>query len=99
MSNSISNPKAVEHNPPNLRAEVDRLIAQGAFDLAARRLSELWRRDLASGTASFVISRLDELREKTRGGLALAKIKMANLRSFTVQPRWPLFRAAAIASG
>jgi len=99
MSNSISNPKAVEHNPPNLRAEVDRLIAQGAFDLAARRLSELWRRDPASGTASFVISRIDELREKTREGLALAKFKLAILRSFTVEPIVPLLRAEAFAYG
>src|SRR5258708_4492133 len=99
MSNSISNPKAVEHNPPNLRAEVDRLIAQGAFDLAARRLSELWRRDPASGTASFVISRLDQVRGGAREGLALAKFKLAILRSFTVEPIVPLLRAEAFAYG
>src|SRR5260370_8386697 len=99
MAKSMFNARAVEHNPPNLRAEVDRLIAQGAFDLAARRLSELWRRDPASGTASFVISRIDELREKTREGLALAKFKLAILRSFTVEPIVPLLRAEAFAYG
>src|ERR1700719_1681194 len=103
MSNSPSDPKADERNPSNLRAEVDGLIAQGAFDLASRRLAELWRRDPASGTASFVTSRLEELREKTRDRLgdkfALAKFKLAILRSFTVEPIVPLLRAEAFAYG
>jgi FkbH-like protein len=103
MSNSISNPPPVERNPSNLRTEVDKLIGEGAFGLAARRLAELWRRDPASGTASFVISRLDELREKTRDKLsdqlALTKFKLAILRSFTVEPIVPLLRAEAFAYG
>jgi FkbH-like protein len=107
MSDSISNsppdPKATEHNPSNLRAEVDGFIARGAFDLASRRLAELWRRDPASGTASFVTSRLEELREKTRDQLgdkfALTKFKLAILRSFTVEPIVPLLRAEAFAYG
>src|SRR5260370_42470079 len=93
ISNSPPDPKATEHNPSNLRAEVDGLIARGAFDLASRRLAELWRRDPASGAASFVTSRLDELRDKlceeTRdqlgGKLRLTKFKLAILRSFTVE--------------
>src|ERR1700730_4993355 len=103
MSNSPSDPKADEHNPSNLRAEVDSLIAQGAFEHASRRLADLWRRDPASGTASFVTSRLDELREKTRDNLgdcvALTKFKLAILRSFTVEPIVPLLRAEAFAYG
>src|SRR5713101_10036551 len=99
ISNSPSDPKATEHNPSNLRAEVDGLIAQGAFDLASRRLAELWRRDPASGTASFVTSRLDELREKTRERPVLTKFKLAILRSFTVEPIVPLLRAEAFAYG
>jgi len=103
MSNSPSDPKADEHNPSNVRAEVDGLIAQGAFEHASRRLAELWRRDPASGTASFVTSRLDELREKTRDrlgdNLALTKFKLAILRSFTVEPIVPLLRAEAFAYG
>src|ERR1700682_2913971 len=87
----------------NLREEVDKLIGDGAFDLAARRLAELWRRDPASGTASYVTSRLDELREKTRDKsgdkLALTKFKLAILRSFTVEPIVPLLRAEAFAYG
>src|SRR6202162_4914322 len=100
MSNSISN-SPLERNPSNLRTEVDKLIAEGAFDLSARRLAELWRRDPASGTASFVTSRLEELREKAReklgDELALTKFKLAILRSVTVEPIVPLLRAEAFA--
>ncbi|MGB6387052.1 MAG: HAD-IIIC family phosphatase [Terriglobales bacterium] len=88
----------MEHHP-NLRAEVDGLIAQGAFDVASRRLAELWRRDPAAGTASFITSRLDELREKTRDKITLTKFKLAILRSFTVEPIVPLLRAEAFAYG
>jgi len=95
MSDANSNSTVRERNPSNLRAEVDALIAQGAFDLASRRLAELWRRDPASGTASFVTSRLEQLRDN----VALAKFKLAILRSFTVEPIVPLLRAEAFAYG
>lgn len=95
MADSNSNSKRAEHDPASLRAEVDGLIARGAFDVASRRLAELWRRDPASGTASFVTSRLDELRSK----VALTKVKLAILRSFTVEPVVPLVRAEAFAYG
>jgi FkbH-like protein len=95
MADSNSNSKRAEHDPADLRAEVDGLIAHGAFDVASRRLAELWRRDPASGTASFVTSRLDELRSK----VALTKVKLAILRSFTVEPIVPLVRAEAFAYG
>src|SRR5260370_40526507 len=90
MSNSPPDSKTVEHNPSNLRAEVDGLIAQGAFDLSSGRLAELWRRDPASGTASFVTSRLGEFRRKVRGKLGdhmpLSKIKLADLRPVSGEP-------------
>jgi FkbH-like protein len=95
MSDLTSNSTPAERHPSNLRAEIDRLIAEGAFDLASRRLAELWRRDPASGTASFVISRLEPLREK----LELTRFKLAILRSFTVEPIVPLLRAEAFAYG
>src|ERR1035441_2067247 len=95
MSDLTPNPTPGGHNPSDLRAEIDALIAQGIFDIAGRRLAELWRRDPASGTASFVISRFDELRDK----LALTKFKLAILRSFTVEPIVPLLRAEAFAYG
>ncbi len=100
MSDAISNPPHADHNPSNLRAEIDGLIAQGAFDAAARRLSELWRRDPAAGTASFVTSRLDELRDKlVLTNFHLTKFKLAILRSFTVEPIVPQLRAEAFAYG
>ncbi len=98
MSDPNPNSKS-ERNPANLRTTVDELIAQGAFDAASRTLAELWRRDPASGTASFVTSRLDELREKSGDKLALTKFKLAILRSFTVEPIVPLLRAEAFAYG
>lgn len=84
-----------EHNPSNLRSEVDRLIAEGSPDAASRRLAELWRREPGSATASFVNSRIDQLRDK----LPLTKFKLALLRSFTVEPIVPLLRAEAFAYG
>jgi FkbH-like protein len=99
MSDSISNSTPAERNPANLRAEIDSRIAEGAFDLAARGLAELWRRDPASGTATFVTSRLDVLRDKILDNFPLIKFKLAILRSFTVEPIVPLLRAEAFAYG
>jgi FkbH-like protein len=84
-----------EHNPSSLRVEIDRLITENDHDPAARRLAELWRRDPGSATASFITSRVDQLREK----LALTKFKLALLRSFTVEPIVPLLRAEAFNYG
>jgi FkbH-like protein len=95
MSDSISNSTLPERNPPDLRTEIDSLIARGAFDVVGRRLAELWRRDPAGGTAGFVASRLDKVRDK----LALTKCKLAILRSFTVEPIVPLLRAEAFSYG
>jgi FkbH-like protein len=95
MSELTSNSPPHGHHSLDLRVESDRLIAEGAFDAAARRLAELWRRDPAPGTASFVISRLEPMREE----LALTKFKLAILRSFTVEPIVPLLRAEAFAYG
>ena len=84
-----------EHNPSNLRAEVDRLIAEGSADAASRRLAELWRREPGAATASFVNLRIDQLRDK----LPLTKFKLAFLRSFTIEPIVPLLRAEAFTYG
>ncbi len=86
---------SADHNPPNRRAEIDSLIAAGDHERAAKALRELWRREPGSATASFVSSRLDQLREK----LQLSRFKLAILRSFTVEPIVPLVRAEAFAYG
>jgi FkbH-like protein len=95
VSLSESNSAPHDHSPANLRIEADRLIAARAFDSAAQRLAELWRRDSSSATASFVTSRLDTLRDQ----LTLTKFRLAILRSFTVEPIVPLLRAEAFAYG
>jgi len=95
MSDLESNSSAGDRHPSNLRVEIDRLIGEGAFEAAARRLAELWRRDPASGTASFVTARIDQLGDK----LSLTKFRVAILRSFTVEPMVPLLRAEAFAHG
>src|SRR5271163_3355434 len=95
MSEPQSNPAHRDRNPANLRPEIDTLIANSEFDLASRQLTELWRHDPGSGTASFVISRLDQIGDK----IALPKFKLAILRSFTVEPIGPLLRAEAFAYG
>jgi len=84
-----------DHNPSNLRSEIDRLISEGLVAPASQRLCELWRRDAGSATAAFVVARLDQVREK----LALPKFKLAILRSFTVDPIVPLLRAEALSYG
>ena len=85
-----STPKARD-----LRKETDDLIASGSVELAALRLAELWRGESGAGTAAFVVSRYEKLREQ----LPLARYRLAILRSFTVEPAVPLLRAAAFASG
>jgi FkbH-like protein len=86
---------SAEHNPSKLRAEIDRLIVEGAHDPAARRLAELWRHEPGSATASFVTSRFGQFRET----LPLTKFRLAILRSFTVEPIIPLLRTEAFTYG
>jgi len=95
MSNSHSNPKPSERTPSNLRAEIDGLIADRAFNPASRRLVELWRRDPSPATSCFVTLRLDEIRDE----FSLTKFKLAISRSFTVEPLVPLLRAEAFRYG
>jgi FkbH-like protein len=86
---------STDHNPSNLRAQIDQLIAESAPVDAARRLAELWRREPGTATSTFVCSRLDQLRDKFQ----LAKFKLAILRSFTVEPIVPVLRAEGFAYG
>lgn len=82
-------------NSPKLRDEVDRLIAEGSAEGAARGLAEVWRREPGTATAAFVISRIDPLRDK----LPFTKFKLAILRSFTIEPIVALLRAEAFVYG
>jgi FkbH-like protein len=79
----------------DLRKEIDDFIAAGSANLAALRLSELWRKEGGTGTAAFVVSRYEKLREN----LQLSKYRLAILRSFTLEPLLPLLRATAFVNG
>ncbi len=79
----------------DLRKEVDDFIAAGSANLAALRLAELWRRESGTGTAAFVVSRYEKLREN----IPLTRYRLAILRSFTVEPAIPLLRATAFVHG
>jgi len=89
------NSTPLDRSPANLRVEVDRLIAAADFDSAVRHMAELWRREPAGATASFLTSRIDSIRIH----VTLTKFRLAILRSFTVEPIVPLLRAEAFAYG
>jgi len=86
---------AAGHDVINLREEIDRLIAEGVAEKARSRMTELWRREPGSATASFIASRIDQIRDQ----LALVKFKLAILRSFTVEPIVLLLRTEAFVYG
>jgi len=78
-----------------LRQEIERLIPSGESAAASRVLAELWAQDSSASSASFVVARFEQLREK----LNLRPYRLAILRSYTVEPMIPLLRAAAFIAG
>jgi FkbH-like protein len=82
-------------NTPELRQEIERLIASGDAAAASRSLTELWVQDASASSASFVTARFEQLREKQN----LRPYRLAILRSYTVEPLIPLLRAAAFVAG
>jgi FkbH-like protein len=84
-----------DNKSSDLRKEIDDFIATGSANLAALRMAELWRKESGTGTAAFVVSRHEKIRDKTQ----LSKYRLAILRSFTLEPVLPLLRAAAFVNG
>src|ERR1700757_3617955 len=80
---------------PDLRQEIDNLIAAGSAEAAVVRLREFWRKENGPAPAAFVVSRY----EKLRSSVPLVPYRLAILRSFTLEPVIPLLRAAAFLSG
>src|SRR6476659_8664773 len=80
-----------EHQIADLRQEIDGHISTGTAEAAAAGLDALWRQEPGPSSAAFIVSRI----EKLRGKLNLACLRVAVLRSFTVEPAIPLLRAAA----
>jgi FkbH-like protein len=77
------------------RKQADDFMAAGEASRAALALAELWREESGTGTAAFVVSRYEKLRDQ----LPLARYRLVILRSFTVEPAIPLLRASAFVNG
>src|SRR5262245_25274587 len=84
----------VEYSLPNPRDEIERQIAVGRFAHAQTLLASYWQANPGLATAPFVLSQF----KKLRAALGATKVRVAILRSFTVEPLVPLLRAAAAAS-
>ena len=80
-----------EDKMADLRQEIDRSISEGCVQAAAAKTGELWQLDPRSSTAAFLVSRI----EKLQGLLNLSRVRVAVLRSYTLEPVIPLLRAAA----
>ncbi len=81
--------------PEALRGLIDESIARGEALRAIGYLTELWQASATPATAGFVLSRW----EKVAGARALLPVKVAILRSFTVEPLVPLLRAGGAIGG
>lgn len=77
------------------RAEIETLIAEGQPASAAAALQVLLRESPQAGTAAFAVSRYEQI----AGHLSLTPLRVAILRSFTIEPMVPLLRARAYAAG
>jgi FkbH-like protein len=82
-------------NLQEIRQEIDRLIGEGNAAAASIALRELWTNEKSPAAAAFVVSRFERLRPQ----LGLLPYRVAVLRSFTVEPMVPLFRATAFIGG
>ncbi len=79
----------------DFREEIETAIEAGRAQQAAGLLAELWRRDAGPAAAGFVIRCFERL----RGAVPLTPVRLAILRSFTVEPLVPLVRAHGLVSG
>ena len=77
------------------RDDIDRLIRGGEHAAAAAALRTLLRESPQSGTAAFATTRFEQIADR----LALTTLRVAILRSFTIEPMLPLLRARAFAAG
>jgi FkbH-like protein len=79
----------------DIRQQIDELINGGEAASAARLLNRMWRTQGNAGSAGFITSRYDRIRE----ALPLRPCRWAFLRSFTVEPLVPILKAGAYAAG
>ena len=79
----------------DLRLQIEASIEKGEASAAARLLADLWRREPGPAAAGFVIRCFETL----RATVSLTPVRVAILRSFTVEPLAPLLRAQGFVSG
>jgi FkbH-like protein len=79
----------------DFRQQIDDLIALGNASDAIRLLNHVWRTQGSASVAGFVASRYEKLRDQ----LGFVRQRWAFLRSFTVEPIIPIFKAGAYVSG
>jgi FkbH-like protein len=79
----------------NLRGEIEELLGAEQWMKAAARLSMLWEREAGPALAGFVMSAYERLQDK----LDLKPYRCAILRSFTVEPIVPIWKACALTGG
>jgi FkbH-like protein len=78
-----------------LENEIRRLVQAGSAEQARSCLARFWKNSAGLGTAGFVNSAFEQLRAE----LHLAKIRLAILRSCTLEPLVPLLRAEGFLGG
>ena len=71
------------------------LIAAGQWTAAHARLGDLWQHDGKPATANYISSCYADLADN----LPMVNCRIAFLRSMTLEPLIPIFRAAALVSG
>jgi FkbH-like protein len=79
----------------NFRERIDTCIERGETAEAARLLANMWREQPSTTAAGFVISRFEAI----RGRVDLVQCRWAFVRSFTIEPVIPFFKAAAFVNG
>lgn len=77
------------------RDQIDNLIAAGEAVAAAEALKGLLRDSPLASTAAFVTSRFEQIASR----LGLTRLRIALLRSFTIEPMVPVLRALAYEAG
>lgn len=92
----IQTMSTVPASPDSLqpRAEIDAAITAGD-PVALPLLREYWLADPGVTRAAFVLSRFEKLKSQ----LSLVPLRIAFLRSFTVEPALPILRSAAFEAG
>ncbi|MDE3165504.1 MAG: HAD-IIIC family phosphatase, partial [Acidobacteriota bacterium] len=79
----------------DLRTSIDGCIAGADFATASRLLQQLWRCERTSAAAAFVASRAATLQTH----VPRQPVRIAFLRSFTLEPALPFLQAEAFAAG